>query len=306
MIIEREQKGNKYSKPIITEQHIEFIKEKYNEGLSQVSIAKLMNVSDRMIRSIMKENNIGIRSDREQALKYTCNENFFENIDSEEKAYWLGFMYADGFIQNKRKHSGYKVGITLSVVDKDHLEKFKKSIDSNCKINTYEQNSGFGGDYSRLLISSNKMAEDLIKNGCLLNKTEKIVFPNENILPKELLRHFIRGYIDGDGSVNYSYLINSKNGLRDKFESKIGVVGTKEFLEGLLEAIELSHLKIGKRHKDREVNNYQVNIGGNVKVDKMLDWIYKDSTIYLDRKYKKYLEIKSKYKRYLVELASNS
>lgn len=55
MIIEREQKGNKYSKPIITEQHIEFIKEKYNEGLSQVSIAKLMNVSDRMIRDVMKK-----------------------------------------------------------------------------------------------------------------------------------------------------------------------------------------------------------------------------------------------------------
>lgn len=306
MIIKREQEGNRFSKLIINDEHIEFIKIKYSEGLSQKKIADLMGVSDRTIMELMKKYEIKARSDREQALRYRCNESFFKNIDSEEKAYWLGFMYADGFIQNKRKHSNYKVGITLSVIDKGHLIKFKENISSNHKISTYEQNNGFGGDYSRILISSNEMAEDLINKGCVLNKTDKIVFPNENIVPKELIRHFIRGYIDGDGSVGYSYLKNSKNGKRDKFEGKIGIVGTKEMLEGILKEFNVEHLKLDQRHKDRDNNNYQINIGGNKKVINLLNWMYKDSTIYLERKYEKYLEIVNKYEHYLVELASNS
>ena len=96
MIIEREVKGNIYSKPIIKQEHIEFINKKYKEGLSQIDISKIMQVSPSLISKIMKENNIKIRTDREQALKYKCNEMFFNKIDTEAKAYVLGFFFADG------------------------------------------------------------------------------------------------------------------------------------------------------------------------------------------------------------------
>ena len=66
---------------------------------------------------IYKDNGGIVRTDREQALKYTCDENYFEKIDTAEKAYWLGFMYTDGYIQNKRKNSNMKIGIALSQSD---------------------------------------------------------------------------------------------------------------------------------------------------------------------------------------------
>ena len=307
MIIEREVKGNIYSKPIIKQEHIEFINKKYKEGLSQIDISKIMQVSPSLISKIMKENNIKIRTDREQALKYKCNEMFFNKIDTEEKAYWLGFMYADGYIQNKRKHSNYKIGITLSEVDKKHLEKFNESLSSDYEIKTYEQSeTSYGGAYSKLIISSERLALDLMNKVCILKKTDKLKYPNDNIVPKELKIHFIRGYIDGDGSVGYSYVLNSKNGKRDKFEMKLGIVGTKEILEGILNEFGLSHLKLDKRRKDRNNNNYQINIGGNKQTIELLDKLYGNCNIYLDRKYEKYLEIKERYKQYLVELTSNS
>lgn len=306
MIIQRKN-NNKYSEPIITKDHIEFIRQKYESGLSQIKIAKMMQVSDKLISSVMKENNINVRSNRDQALKYFCEEDFFERIDTEAKAYWLGFLYADGYILNRKKHSNYKVGIALSVIDKEHLFKFKNCIKSNHPIKTYKASKkSYGGNYCRILVSSNKMANDLINKGCVLNKTKVLSFPSNEIVPKKLIRHFIRGFVDGDGSLMYRYTFNKKNGKIDRFESKIGLVGTKEMLYGILKEFKMEHLKLDKRHKDRENNNYQINIGGNINTKKILNYLYKDSNIYLNRKYKKYLEIEHKYKQYLVELASNS
>ena len=87
------------------EKQIDFIKDKYyNDKLSMQKIGELIGCSANTIHRVMKENGLKARTDREQALKYYCNENYFDVINTEEKAYWLGFMYADGFIQNKRKY----------------------------------------------------------------------------------------------------------------------------------------------------------------------------------------------------------
>ena len=90
-------------------------------------------------------------------------------------------MYSDGFIQNKRKHNNYRVGITLSYIDREHLEKFKKCIEFTGPVKTYTpiKTSYNTKPYSKIIVSSNKMAEDLINKGCLLNKTNKLIYPNE-------------------------------------------------------------------------------------------------------------------------------
>ena len=178
------------------EKQLDFIKDKYyNDKLSMQKIGELIGCSANTIHRVMKENGLKARTDREQALKYYCNENYFDVINTEEKAYWLGFMYADGFIQNKRKHQNYKVGLSLSECDKSHLEKLKKCLDSNIEIKTYIPKTEFNSKpYCRLLITSNILAEGLIKHGCLTNKTEILTFPTN--ISEELLKHFIRGYID--------------------------------------------------------------------------------------------------------------
>jgi len=235
--------------PVITDNHIDFIKSKYNEGLSQTKIGELMKCSQKLISHLMKEYNIPIRTDREQALKSICNEDFFEIINTEEKAYWLGFMYADGYILNKRKHSGYSVGITLTASDISHIEKFKNSLKSTANISTYETKGDFNSKpYCRILIASNKLSNDLIKQGCVTKKSNVLLFPKENQVPQYLIHHFVRGYIDGDGSISYYCKPNNKINIG------LGLVGTKELIDGIKSFFKYSTFEISsktsrKRHK---------------------------------------------------------
>lgn len=288
MKIQREGNG-KTTKPIITEDVINYVCSKYSEGWSITAIKKQLECSPELVSKILKNSGVKIKSDREQAKKYYCNEDFFETIDTEEKAYWLGFMFADGFINNKSKHKGYRVGLTLSSCDKSHIDKFNKCLDSSYPVHSYKVNKKKSSyntkPYSRLIIASNKMALDLIDKGCVLNKTDKLLFPSTDKLPFELIPHFIRGYNDGDGCITCSK--NSKNTIN----YSIKITSTKEFLESIKEYYNVSHLKLQKRHKNT-TNNYSLCLGGNAKVEKILDNLYLNSTIYLDRKYKKYLEFK--------------
>ena len=279
--------------PVITNNHIDFIRCKYNEGLSQTKIGELMECSQKLISQLMKEYNISIRTNREQALKSICNEDFFEVIDTEEKAYWLGFMYADGYILNKRKHSGYSIGISLTESDIHHIEKFKNSLNSSASINTYTTSKGVynSKSYCRIIISSDKLSEDLIKQGCVIKKSNVLLFPNKNQVPQHLIHHFIRGYIDGDGSISYYRKPNNKINIG------LGVVGTKELINGIKSFLNLSHLKSHQRHPEKDTNNYSFNVGGNIQVLKILDNLYKNATIYLDRKYEKYKEVTEVYQQ---------
>lgn len=92
----------------------------------------------------------------------------------------------------------------MSSVDKLHLEKFKKAINYTGEVKSYTKKSGYkdSTECSVIIISSNKLAEDLIKDGCIEHKTKILVYPDKNIVPKELERHFIRGLIDGDGALS--------------------------------------------------------------------------------------------------------
>lgn len=147
-----------------------------NEKMSIGNIAKEMDVSPKAVSIELKRNDVHIRTDREQSLKYTVNEKFFEIIDTEKKAYWLGFMYADGYITAERKHSGRKIGMSLSIKDIERLEAFKKDIEytGDIKIYTVKQGYKLGVKYGRLIISSEKLASDLEDKGCFEQKKQKI------------------------------------------------------------------------------------------------------------------------------------
>lgn len=269
----------------------EIIVSNYNNGKSPYwmveNIEELKYKKPNVIYGILKR--LGVNSKRkivltdEQRLsrrKFNVNDDYFENIDTPEKAYWLGFLYADGWLVSNED----KIGITLCKEDKCHLESFKKAIDSESPIKTYKQGSGYanGEDYIRILITSKKMKKDLIRHGVLAQKTNILKFPS---LDKNLYNHFIRGYFDGDGSLTYGgTLVNGKRVFNIKF------VGTKELLESIQNILGLN-LKLGQRHPERDINNYDFTINGNVQVKRIMDYLYNNSTIHLERKYKKYLEL---------------
>lgn len=261
----------------------EEIIQKYIDGMS---IDKLKEIYPQYgknnIYRMLK--NIGIvRNDSEKSRKYTYNKEYFKIIDNEEKAYWLGFIYADGYIINgikgKNKDS---LGITLSIEDKEHIEKFKKSIDSNHPINIYK--TKYGTNSARIVIQDEELVADLIKLGVLRNKSLKLKFPTSDIVNESLIYHFIRGYFDGDGSLK-------KKGKNIKGYD-FSVLGTIEFLTELKVYLNVNN-KIRKCNKNNEVNNYHLTFGGNQKVKHVTKKLYENATIYLNRKYERYKEIEN-------------
>ena len=127
------------------------------------------------------------------------NEHIFDSIDTEEKAYWLGFMFADGFVLSNDN----TIGLDLAEKDFTHLEKFRLFLNfiGNLKVT----NTNFPNvKRVRLEFSSKYMKQILISYGCIPKKSLTLNFPNINIFNNiELIRHFIRGYVDGDGCLTF-------------------------------------------------------------------------------------------------------
>lgn len=200
--------------------------------------------------------------------KIRVNSNIFEKIDTEEKAYWLGFLYADGSVQNHRKHY-LRLELGLQERDLNHIEKFKEFISSKHSI-AYRESS----KSHRIIFSDSKLCNDLVKLGCIPNKSLILKFPTEEQVPKEFISHFIRGYFDGDG-----YLSKPPKALT------ISLLGTLEFLNELTRILKKLNITTNVLKKDKRIlsNTFYFDLCGD-KARNFLSFIYNDSTVSLDRK----------------------
>lgn len=246
-----------------------------NDQYTYKQLSKIYGIGELAIRRILNEHNIKHqRSNR----KYVFNEKYFDVIDNEHKSYWLGFIYADGY-HNIQRHS---LTINLQEKDIDILWEFYKNIKCEKNVNRY-YNSKYKKFYANISLQHPHLSETLLKQGVPNNKSFKIKFPSDNIVPYELKKHFIRGYLDGDGCVSYP---------QNKSKISWSMVGNYDFLNGLKTYIEenLNNYKINLS-KCNHSNVYTIGKGGRFVTQIFLDWIYKDATIYLQRKYDKYLEI---------------
>ncbi len=236
--------------------------------LSMSDICYKFGVSKFKIRKILKENNIKSKSSK----KYNYNDSIFEKIDTEEKAYWLGFLYADGYVR-VRKGVGSELRLKLAVVDKNHLIKFRYFISPDDIPMVYEEYKN--SRTFKVSINSNKIVNDLINLGCVNNKSKVIKFP---LLESNLITHFIRGYFDGDGSVSFT----------DKYIGLNFVSGSKYFLKEISNILE-NFAKCKNANLVGISDNYKY-IQYNSKEDlyKLYDFLYKDSYFFLERKRIKY------------------
>lgn len=264
----------------LTQQELNEIKEKYDKGILIEELSKeyhisLKNLADRVAN--------GKWTKKPRKTQYNCDETYFDKIDTEHKAYWLGFLFADGYILSKRergRNESQSFGFSINIKDIELFEKFKQDLKSNHPVNIYSSSSNFshGGDFGRILVTSQHMVDCLKSYGMIEHKTTVLKMPN---LPQELVPHFIRGYSDGDGSIVISHL---KSG---KIKYFWDITSTKEICEAFLVFFNKSELKL----YERDVNNYTMRICGKQQTSKILSIIYKDATIYLERKYKKYAEM---------------
>lgn len=249
----------------------------YTSGLTQVQIADKHQTSQTQVYRILKKHSIPIRQNGLAQRKYSLDEHYFDEIDTPEKAYILGLLYADGTFQPKNK----SVFLALATYDIDILEKINRLLKSDKPIKNYQYKDGM---YSRLDICGTHISSQIEKKGVVHRKTHNLSYPAW--LPSELSRHFIRGYFDGDGSVYHNQAYT---------EIGIAIIGTND-LTKTIQNILFKELQIRghlKAHKNQ--SNSILEIGGNKQVIAFLDWLYKDATIYLDRKFYTYKKYKTSY-----------
>lgn len=232
------------------------------------------NVSKTVICRVLKENNITYRNDNH---KYRADWRKFQNIDNEEKAYWLGFIAADGCVyQRSNNKSGNFLSINIHQKDKEHLEKFRSFMNSNVKIINYIQNSGFSNNtpMSKIVFNSNDLVQDLINKGIVPHKSLILKPPNIN---EKFFFPFILGYFDGDRCLSL---------IEKTAQFELPFVGTKEVLDWINKLLSISsHLR---QRVDTEKNTYYIKCGGTLKPYKILKKIYNSVSIHLNRKYNKY------------------
>lgn len=263
----------------------------YQEGMSPYQmvekIPELKGKRPSVIYGILKRRRVSTRrtivltdAQRLSRRKYNLNDHYFDKIDSEHKAYWLGFLYADGYVTSLAD----KIGISLNSYDKKHLERFANEINFTGEVKDYEEKQGYavGEIYSRILITSKQMKQSLINAGILEKKTTTLKFPTNQQVPVNLIWHFIRGYYDGDGSLTYGHV--QKNGMQNYF---IKITGTYDMIQNIQKVFQ-TNVKEEQRYPERGIDNYSITIGGNIQVCRILDSLYNNATIYLERKYNRY------------------
>lgn len=232
----------------------------YTDGMTMKGISIKYNVSENFVNNVLKCNNIKKKT---SVRKYKINENYFKIIDTEEKAYWLGFLYADGYIGE----SSGVIELSLCHEDEEHLLKFKHCLESNSPIKRKIVNlKGKNYSSSRLCICNKNMIEDLISCGCVQNKSLVLNFPT--FLEEELIHHFIRGYFDGDGSV----------GVYDG-QLRFSLIGTKNLLNSCIH-----HMGLYSKKMQSQGKAYSISYHGNNIVTKIYNYLYENSSIYLNRK----------------------
>ncbi len=191
---------------------LEILKKYY----STKTLTELSQIIGRTKNAIkVKASKIGIKKS-----EYTCNYRYFEKIDNPDKAYWLGFIYADGWININKKTGAGVFGLELQITDKKHLEKLSYCLQSNYKISTRERICALSKYTDKLnktcilRIYSRELVDDLIRLGVTQHKTYELhSLPNINPI---LMNDFIRGFFDGDGCVRERTRIK-KNGMVSKY-----------------------------------------------------------------------------------------
>lgn len=259
-----------------SEKDVEMIKELYSKKISMRLIGEQFGVGRGVIKSLLVREDVF--EEGRTYRKYSGNFDYFKNIDSPEKAYWLGFIYADGMV-SIREDAGNSLKIRLSPKDREHLELFVKCLGGNFEIKN-RVNSGFseGQPCIDLEINSNKMVDDLVSHGVLPSKSLTLQPPN---IAKNLEFDFIRGYFDGDGSI---YKTNQYNNYC------LSILGTEEVLTWIQERLGVEQ-KLEQRFIT-EKNTYHFRVGGTNKPYKVLNKIY-NGNICLKRKFNIYQELQS-------------
>ena len=258
---------------IITEElKQEIINYYLSKPMTQAHLCEKYSLSSPTIGKILK----GIeRYSKAKLYNPNLKEHFFETINSEEAAYFLGLLISDGNVFKDETGRQASISITLDLKDEYMLNKFKEVLNANTSV-------GYDGrGCGQIAVRSNTMAQDLAQYGVVPRKTNKTYLP---IISPQLMPHLIRGILDGDGSIQAK-----QNG--NKFLHDISFCGTArlmaEISEYITNALNLQHQPTVYNYTDKILS--EIKIANIHDMELLGNWLYKDATIFLTRKKEKYI-----------------
>lgn len=266
-------------------QKADIVQKYLSDKMTIESISLNYGLSVSPIKSVLRELNVITRDPSETSRKHSLDEHYFDCIDSYDKAYFLGLLFADGY------NSDHSIVLSLSKKDIRILEIFRCFIKSQQPLKFSVSDDG-RFEYCGLSLYSSYLSKKLTELGCMKAKSLKIKFPEE-YLKGDLIRHFIRGYFDGDGCISCSYSPKD-NPFGNVFSSVITFTSTEDFCLYLKKYFKDNfdiHSTMLCRHPSHHNNNRTLQISGNKQVEEIMKWMYYDTDLYLQRKYDKFLNI---------------
>lgn len=258
-----------------TEEQIEDIISQHLKNVSLAVVGEQYGCSQPVIRNIVKS-----RGYTPTCRRSDLNENFFDVIDSEVKAYWLGYLAADGTIRvresgidkdGKKRNRGNSIHLKLSTMDETHLIKFRDVVCPNSVLKyatsvVTTRKGNISTSYNVTLnLYSNHIVSQIIDKGVGPRKTFTVGKPN---IEEKYIRHYLRGLFDGDGTVSIHHSRSMRYSIASASEKMY------EFLYEHLKSLGI------------DVKRYGINcvIGKRDDTMRFHDYIYKDATVWLERK----------------------
>ena len=244
-------------KIIFSNEQIKDIKDRYSNRESYVSIGQVYNVSNKTIKRVLDNENVQSRGNR----KHNYDEHIFDKIDNAEKAYWIGFITADGYVNEDR---GF-MRIKLQECDLEHLKKFIKFIGGDEGMIKYEYHNITGNKQYYAEVNGRYFINSLVK----LNLRQAKSSGKEQLspIPKRYIRDYIRGLWDGDGHIE---------------ERRLDLISSVEILEFVQNYLK-EKCFINKNRILEHCNTYRIYICKNREI--VLKHLYYKKCIALDRKY---------------------
>lgn len=246
----------------------------YENGMLVKDIQIKYNICNQTVDKLIRIGG-GIVRDPGAQRKYDLNEYYFDKIDTEIKAYYLGLFYADGTNSEDR---GF-IGITLQEEDKYIIERLFNELDYHKPLNIV-YNKIYNRNYYMGTISSRYISNKFLEYGCMADKSFKIRFPEW--LDENLVSHFIRGYFDGDGGISIS--------KKQLYKSSLNITGNYDFISQIQEIL-IDKCNINKTKLSKKRNIYTLIVSGKYQLSRVLKYIYQDANIYLSRKFDKMQEL---------------
>lgn len=254
---------------------------RYRSGENYQAMARELHVGGLRLRRELIAAGVDIRRQGRQREYLLLHEDFFEEIDTEQKAYWLGFVFADGCVVCPKNGNHRRLEVGLKMSDYGHLVKLANCLGSTHPIKLRPRKTKSGRIHMLALFDlvSEKICEDLFSWGCVPRKSLDHQVPD---LPGELERHFYRGLVDGDGS-----LFRARTGAWG-----FNLVGSRDAVQAFQEFLHKT-IDIPTRALIREKKLFRLNYSGILQIAEIAKLLYAKTEEYLSRKYKRFLALQA-------------